>query len=221
MEVFFRVSFHRDFLQLINGLVLTEFNARSVLGILCPTNSLFCKGYILRICSKSGQNVLFHFVSICPKKIIHKEIDDSCHGFSCSWTSTCGIQRFFSNAVSMPDRSRDSKKASVLLCDGPLFPVFPNLLTRLSRIQHVNSIRRLVWEPCHSYEMPCQECSTSVGRHRSCHFFRFLQSCSNIRWMTCFWWPLTHDITILFLKGCFEINVEKIQLVLAAIWQLS
>ena len=95
MEVFFRVSFHRDFLQLIDGLVLTDFNARSVLGILCPTNSGSCKGYILRICSKSGQNVLFHLVSTCPKKIIHKEIDDSCHGFSCSWTSTCGIQRFF------------------------------------------------------------------------------------------------------------------------------
>ena len=44
---------------------------------------------------------------------------------------------------------------------------------------------------------------------------RFLQSRSNIWWMTRFWWQLTHDITIhiiiLSLKdGCFEINVEKI-----------
>ena len=32
MEVFFRVSFHWDFLQLINGIVLTDFNVRPVLG---------------------------------------------------------------------------------------------------------------------------------------------------------------------------------------------
>ena len=37
----------KDFLQLINGLVLTDFNVRPVLGILCPTNSLSCKGYFI------------------------------------------------------------------------------------------------------------------------------------------------------------------------------
>ena len=49
MEVFLRVSFHWDFLQLINGLLLTDFNVRPVLGILCPTNSLSYKGYIVAI----------------------------------------------------------------------------------------------------------------------------------------------------------------------------
>ena len=49
----------------------------------------------LKIFSLSGQNTLFHFVSTCSKKIIQKEIDDSCHGFSCSWTSSYGIQRLF------------------------------------------------------------------------------------------------------------------------------
>ena len=32
MEVFLRVSFHWDFLQLINGLVLTDFNVRPGVG---------------------------------------------------------------------------------------------------------------------------------------------------------------------------------------------
>ena len=40
MEVFLRVSFHRDFLQLLNGLVVIDFNARPVLGILCAAHSL-------------------------------------------------------------------------------------------------------------------------------------------------------------------------------------
>ena len=54
---------------------------------------------------------------------------------------------------------------------------------------------------------------------------RFLQSCGNFLWMTCFWWQLTYDITIHTIRlslneGCFEINADKIQLLLAAIWQL-
>ena len=48
--------------------------------------------------------------------------------------------------------------------------------------------------------------------HATC---RLLQSCSNIRWMTCFLWHLTYDITIHIIRlslkeGCFGINVEKI-----------
>ena len=37
MEVFFRVSFHKDFPQLIYGLVLTDFNVRPVLVNLVST----------------------------------------------------------------------------------------------------------------------------------------------------------------------------------------
>ena len=49
MEVFPRVSFHSFFFQLINGLVLTDFNVRPVLGILCRMKSVSCKGHIIPI----------------------------------------------------------------------------------------------------------------------------------------------------------------------------
>ena len=44
---------------------------------------------------------------------------------------------------------------------------------------------------------------------------RFLQSCSNVKRMTCFWWQLTHNVTVHITrlslkKSCFEINMKKI-----------
>ena len=44
---------------------------------------------------------------------------------------------------------------------------------------------------------------------------RFLQSCSNVKRMTCFGWRLTHDITVHIMglslkKNRFEINMKKI-----------
>ena len=44
---------------------------------------------------------------------------------------------------------------------------------------------------------------------------KFLQFCSNTRMMTCFWWQLTHNITIhtirLSLKeSCLKINVQNV-----------
>ena len=81
-----------------------------------------------------------------------------------------------------------------------------------------------MWEPCHRYAVLRQECRTSMWSivHAIC---RFLQSCNNTWWMTCFWWQLTYDITIHIIRlslkeGCSEINVKKIQLLLASIWQL-
>ena len=44
LEVFLRVSFRWDFLQLIKSLLLADCSARHRLGILCRTNSLSCKG---------------------------------------------------------------------------------------------------------------------------------------------------------------------------------
>ena len=81
----------------------------------------------------------------------------------------------------------------------------------IEQIRHVTA--SIVWEPCHRYAVHCQGYPTSVGEHRSCHM-KFLQSSSNIWRMTCFWWQLTHDITVHIMrlsleKGCFEINVEK------------
>ena len=163
MEVFLRVSFHWDFLQLIIGFVLIDFSVRPILGILCPTNSFFCKGNIvpifwtdLKTFSKSDQNTLFHFVSTCSKKIIHKEIDDSCHGFSCSWTPAMGSS-VFSNAASISDRSR------------AFVPSVPELAHATVSNTVRGNIDQLVWEPCHNYAVPCQVCSTSVWGHSSCH----------------------------------------------------
>ena len=124
---------------------------------------------------------------------------------------------FFSNAASIYDRSRDSVRTSlscaVLLCDGPLSPVFPSSLTRLCRIQHVaasiGSCGNHAIAHCLVKDVP----PTSRGIvHAIC---KFLQSGSNVLLMTCLWWQLTHDITVHILrlplkKGCFEINMKKI-----------
>ena len=73
--------------------------------ILCPANVTSFPN--LKIFSESSQDTLFHVSSTCSKEIINKKIRNSCHGFSCGWTSCNGIQRFFlSNAASTSDRSR-------------------------------------------------------------------------------------------------------------------
>ena len=46
MEIFLRISFCWDLLQFINGLLLANFNASSLLGFLFPTNCLSCEGHI-------------------------------------------------------------------------------------------------------------------------------------------------------------------------------
>ena len=56
MEVFLRVSFHWDLLQLINGLVLTDFNVRPDLGIFV-SNEFFL---LLRLCSAHVVPFRFH-----------------------------------------------------------------------------------------------------------------------------------------------------------------
>ena len=102
----------------------------------------------------------------------------------------------------------------MLLCDGPSSPSFPKLAHATASNTARNSIDRLVREPCHSYAVPCQGCSTSVGWHGSCQVQ--VSSVLQQKWqMTCFWWQLTHDITVHIKrlplkKGCFEIHVKKI-----------
>ena len=125
----------------------------------------------LKIFSKSGQSTLFHFVSTCSKKIIHKEMVDSCHGFPTAGLPAMGSSDFFkcTSHFWLFTWFSEGVFCTVLLCDGPLYPVFPSLFTRLWGITARNSIDRLVWEPCRSYAVPCHECSTSVGAHRSYH----------------------------------------------------
>ena len=102
--------------------------------------------------------------------------------------------------------------------------MFPSLLTRLPRMQYVTASIG----SCGNHAMAAQclfkNVSPASGSivHAMC---RFLQSCSNIWWMTCFWWQLTNDITIHIMRfslkeSCLEINVEKSQSSLAATWQL-
>ena len=92
--------------------------------------------------------------------------------------------------------------------------MFPISLTGLYRIQYVaTSIsscgNHTISALCFVKNFPP---SLRCIVHTIC---RFLQSCSKMWWMTCFWWQLAHNITIhvirLYLKkGCFDIIVEKI-----------
>ena len=59
-----------------------------------------------------------------------------------------------------------------------------SFVSRVPKIAHAtalntarNTIDQLVWEPCHNYTMPCQGCSTRVGKHHSCH----MQVSSNLQ----------------------------------------
>ena len=72
-----------------------------------------------------------------------------------------------------------------------------------------NNNGQLVSEACHNFKVLCP--SRSIIHATS----SFLQSCSNIRRMTCFWWQLTHNITIhtirLSLKeSCLEIDAKNV-----------
>ena len=51
----------------------------------------------------------------------------------------------------------------------PLVSSVPKLAHATADNTVRNSIDRLVWESYHKCVVLCQECSTSVGRHRSCH----------------------------------------------------
>ena len=104
-------------------LFVTNLNVRSSLVSLCPTNSLVMVTSFQsseptwKICSKSGQDALFHFVSSFSKKIIHTQIDGPSHGFSCCWAAFHGIQCFFcSNASSVSERSCRSAWTSFVPC---------------------------------------------------------------------------------------------------------
>ena len=81
VEIFFRVSFYWDLLQLINSLLLTNLNASSWLGILYPTNSLSCESHWtnLEIFLSLDRTRCSISVPPVPKKIIYQKIHDSCH----------------------------------------------------------------------------------------------------------------------------------------------
>ena len=156
----------------------------------------------------------FNFVSTCSNKVIHKKIVDLCHGFHSSWFLPRGSS-VFPNAASISYCSRESVSASFVPCCCAMV-LCPQCFQVRLRDKNTarGSVDRLVWKPNKNFAVPCQGCSTSAGGiiHAIC---MFLHLCSNMWWMTCFGWQLTHDITVHFTrlslkKSCFEINVEKI-----------
>ena len=97
------------------------------------------------------------------------------------------------------------------LCRGRFVPIS---LACLGWVQHittsVSSCRNhTITTECFVYKVP-------PAWRRIIHAMtRFLQSCSDIRRMTCFWWQLTHNIAIhtmrLSLKeSCLKINVKNV-----------
>ena len=116
----------------------------------------------------------------------------------CCWTSCNGIQHVLKCTIVGVRRSI----------------LFPGSLTRLYGVQHITapiSSRRnhALTTQCLVKDVP----PTSGGiTHAIC---RFLESCRNLRRMACFWWQLTHHITIHIIrlslkKCCFEINVKNV-----------
>ena len=102
----------------------------------------------------------------------------------------------------------------MLLCDGLLSPVFPSSLTRQYRRQHVTAPIGSCGNHAIATQCLVKDVPPASGGivHAIC---RFLQSSSNLWRITCFWWQLTHDITVHIIrlpskKDCFEINVKKI-----------
>ena len=87
--------------------------------------------------SKFGQNTLFHFVSTCPKKIVYKKIDDSCHGFSCCWTSSFRVELVFKCT-----QSRYWMKESFVqfCCATGHCPSVPKLVNPTVKIQHATAL---------------------------------------------------------------------------------
>ena len=76
-----------------------------------------------------------------PKEIIHKQIGDPSHGFSCCCAAFYEIHSFFICSF-ISERSRSSVWPFFVPCCCTtvfLFPVFPSSLTRLCRIQHLAS----------------------------------------------------------------------------------
>ena len=122
-----------------------------------------------------------------------------------------------SNAASISDCSRESVMTSFcagLLRDGSFVSSVLKLAYATAENTVRGSIDRLLWEPCHSYAVLRQECSTSVWGHRPCHVqvsSVLQQSMVDDRLLVVVGTQHhdSHHKTVLE-DCCFEINVEKI-----------
>ena len=149
-----------------------------------------------------------------PKRSSWKRFYDSCHGCVCSWASFNGIQHALKCCISFWSRTRFEWDVicTIQLCGAPFVPIW---LTRLGWVQHI--ITSITSRGNHTTTTQCfvqNVPPASRGIIYAMSMF-FLQSCSNITRMTCFWWQLTHNITIhtirLSLKeSCLKINVTNV-----------
>ena len=67
VEIFFRVSFYWDLLQLLDGLFVANLNARSRLRIFRPTNSFFC---LVRVTSFQSFEPTWNVIEVWIKHVI-------------------------------------------------------------------------------------------------------------------------------------------------------
>ena len=102
-----------------------------------------------------------------------------------------------SNAASLCDCARDSSE-----------------ITRLHSVQHITT--SVSSRGNHATSARCFVKNVPPASRGIIHAVcRFLQFCSNSWRMTCFWWQLTHNITVhtirLSLKeSCLKINVKDV-----------
>ena len=151
---------------------------------------------------------MFHFGSTCSEKIIYKKIFHSCHGPSRCWTSFNGIQHFLT-CDNPSGRARDS--IEMLFVIVPLCRVFsvPGSLTRVGWAQHITA--SVSSRGNHATTTQCLVQNVPPASRSIIHAVcRFLQSCCNIRWTACFWWQLTHSITVHTIRLWFTESCLKI-----------
>ena len=225
VEIFFRVSFNGDLLQFINGLLLAYFNVRSnlikscVQRIRCPVKVTSFQSSeptwkSFRSLVKTRCSISFPPV---PKRLRTKRLMIPATDFPVVELPSMGSSVFFSNAVSIFDRWRISLWTyfgnwccAMAFCS----QFFLSSLTRLYWVQHMTasiSSRRNRTITAQRLVKDIPPASRGII-YALC---KFLQSGSNVWWMTCFSWWLTRNITVHIIrlslkKSCLEINMKKI-----------
>ena len=120
----------------------------------------------------------------------------------------------FSYVASTSVRTRDLLEMLPVSCHCVVLFLFPGSLTWLCWVQHVTASISSSGNHATATQGLVKDVPPASGGliHAVC---RFLKSPSNVWRMTCFWWQLTHYITVHIIglslkKKSFEINVEKI-----------
>ena len=120
----------------------------------------------------------------------------------------------FSQGASTSVRTRGVFEMLPVSCHCVVLFLVPGSLTRLCWVQHVTASISSRGKLATATQCLVKDIAPASGGIIHA-VWRFLQSCSNVRRMSCFWWQLTHNITVhirglSLKKSCFEIKVEKI-----------